>query len=238
MARPKQPLIDRQVVVEQALAIIDRDGLESVSIRKIGRELGVDGTSLYHHFADKEAILHQVRLRIMQESHLGEPAKPAEPWQNYVSRTATRYRRSLLRHPNAAPLLAPTFLLRPFSLRIRDLVAVKLLDDGVPDGLVFPIIDSVETLAYASALLNPAQVDPKTRLAILAEDDVPALGRAVNAAPSSAEKVFALQLAAVIDGWSTMLGRSASGGQHGSSIRVADPADLRRRGLEDDHARG
>jgi TetR/AcrR family transcriptional regulator, tetracycline repressor protein len=209
MARPRQPRIDRRSVVEKALEIIDRDGLGAVSIRRIGRELSVDGTSLYHHFADKEAILHGVRLRIMQESRVGEPARRSESWQDYVRRTASGYRRSLLRHPNAAPLLAPTLLLRPFSLRFRDRVATKLLDDGVPEALVFPIIDSVEILAYASALLDPRQEGARSRLTILAGDDVPDLDRAVRAAPRSANRVFDLQLQAVIRGWTSMLGSEA-----------------------------
>jgi AcrR family transcriptional regulator len=205
MARPKQPLIDPHRVVDQALEIIDRDGLGSVSIRRIGGELGVDGTSLYHHFADKEAILHGVRLRILQESRVGEPAHPSEPWQDYVRRTTSGYRRSLLRHPNAAPLLAPTLLLRPFGLRFRDRVAAKLLDDGVPAALVLPIIDSVETLAYASALLNPSQEAAKSRVTIRPADEVPALELAVRAAPASANKLFALQLRAIIDGWTAVI---------------------------------
>ena len=130
--------------------------------------------------------MHGVRLRVLQEGHVGERAHRHETWQDYVRRTTAGYRRSLLRHPNVAPLLAPTELLRPFSLRLRDRVAAKLLEDGVPDVLVYPIIDSVETLAYASALLNPLQEGAKVRLTILPEDDVPALERVVSAAPSLA----------------------------------------------------
>ena len=209
MARPRQPLIDRLRVVEKALEIIDRDGLEAVSIRRIGSELRVDGTSLYHHFADKEAIVHGVRLRILQEGHVGERAHRYETWQDYVRRTTAGYRRSLLRHPNAAPLLAPTELLRPFSLRLRGPVPSGQAPRGRRPRrvLVYPIIDSVETLAYASALLNPLQEGAKVRLTILPEDDVPALERAVSAAPPSPGKVFLLQLQAVIDGWTALLER-------------------------------
>jgi len=209
MARPRQPLIDRQRVVEAALEIIDRDGLEAASIRRIGAELGVDGTSLYHHFADKEAILHGVRLLVLQESHVGEPPAASESWQQYLTRTTTGYRTSLLRHPNAAPLLAPTLLLRPFSLVFRDRVASKLAGEGVPARLVFPIIDSAETLAYASALLNPAQKSARERMTILPDDGVPALERAVAASPRSPSVVFDLQLQALVEGWSAVLQHQA-----------------------------
>ena len=184
MARPRRALIERRRVVEAALEIIDRDGLEAISIRRIGKELGVDGTSLYHHFADKDAILHGVRLLVLQESRVGEFPLASESWQAYLTRTTAGYRTSLLRHPNAIPLLAPTQLLRPFSLVFRDRVAAKLIGGGVPTKLVFPIIDSAEMLAYASALLNPAQQGARSRLAVLPEDNVPALARVVDVVAS------------------------------------------------------
>lgn len=209
MARPSRPLIDRARVLSAALDIIDREGLDAVSIRRIGSQLGIDGTSLYHHFADKEAILHGVRILVLQEDHVGEPSTASESWQDYVRRMATGYRRSLLRHPNAAPLLEPTLLIRPFSLVFRDRVASKLADEGVPATLVLPIIDSVETLAYASALLNPEQQSAQARIAIEPEDHVPALARAVSAAPRSPKRVFDLQLDALVEGWTIIVDRKA-----------------------------
>jgi AcrR family transcriptional regulator len=207
MARPKVPLIDRTEVVAKALEIIDRDGLGGFSIRRIGRELGVNGASLYHHFSDKDAILHGVAMLIIQESHVGERPRRADSWQDYVRRTTAGYRRSLLRHPNAAPLMAPTIVLRPFSFRLRDRVASKLLEEGVPARLAFPIIDSLETLAYSSALLNPAQLAPQTRLRPRPDDEVPALTRSMRAAPRSPHRLFDLQLEALIEGWTALVER-------------------------------
>jgi AcrR family transcriptional regulator len=207
MARPKVPLIDRAEVVAKALEIIDRDGLEGFSIRGIGRELGVNGASLYHHFSDKEAILHGVRMLIIRESRVADRPRPADSWQDYLRRTTTGYRRSLLRHPNAAVLVAPTIVLRPFSFRMRDHVASMLLAEGVPVRLAFPIIDSLETLAYSSALLNPTQLAPQTRLRPRSDDQVPALARSMQAAPRSAHRMFDLQLDALIEGWTVLVER-------------------------------
>lgn len=205
MARPRRPLIDRERVLVAALEIIDRSGLDAVSIRRIGSQLGIDGTSLYHHFADKEAILHGVRLLVLEEGQVAEPPTESESWQDYVGRMTLGYRQSLLRHPNAAPLLAPTLLLRPFSLVFRDRVASKLIDEGVPTKLVFPIIDSMETLAYASALLNPAQQSVTARIPIVPEDQVPALALAIGTSPPSADEIFGLQLEALVEGWAAMV---------------------------------
>jgi AcrR family transcriptional regulator len=205
------PLIDRSEVVAKALEIIDRDGLDGFSIRRIGRELNVNGASLYHHFSDKDAILQGVRLLIVRESDVAEEPLADDSWQDYVHRTAVNYRRSLLRHPNAAPLMAPTVVLRPFSFLLRDRVAAKLLHDGVPAELVLPINDSAETLAYASAFLNPRQDSPQTRLRPRPDDGVPALAQSVRAAPASPDHLFELQLAALIEGWSELVERHQTG---------------------------
>jgi TetR/AcrR family tetracycline transcriptional repressor len=224
VARPKLPLIDRDEVVATALDLIDRDGLDAFSIRRLATELGVNGASLYHHFADKDAILHRVRLLILHESHVGEFPAPDEPWQDYVRRTTLGYRASLLLHPNALPLMAPTVLLRPFSLVLRDRVAAQILRDGVPPALVFPIIDSVEVLAYASALLNPLQLSPQARLPVRASDNVPSLARALRAAPRAPERLFELQLEAVIEGWADLVGPAAV-----SSLATSLTAPARRK---------
>jgi TetR/AcrR family transcriptional regulator, tetracycline repressor protein len=209
MARPKIPLIDRTTVVSTALEIIDRDGLDEFSIRKIAGELGVNGASLYHHFRDKDAILHGVRLLIVKESRLGKPPLPDEPWQVSLRRRTIGYREAILRHPNALPLMAPNILLRPFSLSLRDSIAEPLLAHGVPPELVLPIIDSVEGLVYASALLNPEQLGARSRLSLLPSDDVPSLARAITAAPRSAQAMFDVQLDALIEGWTALVARGS-----------------------------
>lgn len=52
-----RPGLSKQRIVEAAAAVADRDGLHGVSMRRVGRELGVEAMSLYHHVASKEALL-------------------------------------------------------------------------------------------------------------------------------------------------------------------------------------
>jgi AcrR family transcriptional regulator len=205
MARPTSPRIVRAQVVDKALELIDRDGLEAFSIRALGQALGVNGASLYHHFDDKDAILQGVRLRVFNGSRAAEPPAADDSWQDYLRRTTTRYRAALLSHPHAAPLMAPTVLLRPFSLVVRDQVADKLLTSAVPSDLVLAMIDSMEMLAYSSALLNPRQETPQQRLPIQVDDAVPALTLARAKAPRTPDELFALQLRALIAGWAALV---------------------------------
>ena len=53
MPRPKQPLIKPAEAVAKALEVIDRDGLDGFNLRLLAQELGVNPSSLYHHFHDK-----------------------------------------------------------------------------------------------------------------------------------------------------------------------------------------
>jgi AcrR family transcriptional regulator len=67
MARPNESDRAREQIVDMAIALIDRDGTEAVSIRKLASERGVRGPTLYHYFANKGALMDAVRARLVAE---------------------------------------------------------------------------------------------------------------------------------------------------------------------------
>ncbi|MFD3699316.1 TetR/AcrR family transcriptional regulator [Streptomyces sp. NPDC058646] len=60
MARPRKPLLSRALIVEAAGALVDAEGLDAVSTRRLAAALGVSGPSLYNHFRTKDEILDAV----------------------------------------------------------------------------------------------------------------------------------------------------------------------------------
>lgn len=204
MARPSKPLIDPDEVVTKALEHIDADGLERFSVRKLATDLGVDPSSLYHHFADKEAILGAVRMKVLADAHFPDVPVGVLPWQEFLRQTISAYRRALLRHPNAVPLMNPS--VKPTFASLRELGVAELLRGGVPDEYVCAIIDSAETLAYGSALLDQRGDPPARRLAADLAGSLPNLRRAVKAMPRSSDELFAMQLDALIAGWTALIG--------------------------------
>ena len=54
-------------MVAAALRIVDEEGLDAVSMRRVGRELGVEAMSLYHHVHDKDDLLMAIRERVLSE---------------------------------------------------------------------------------------------------------------------------------------------------------------------------
>jgi AcrR family transcriptional regulator len=206
VGRPKVPLIERDVAVAKALEIIDRDGIDGLSIRNLGKELGVNGASLYHHFQDKDEILEGVRLLIMREARVIVPQSKTATWQDYVRRSVLGYRKALISHPNAIPLMAPGRL-RPRAIHAREVLLERMVEDQVPLSLAVPIMDSVEALAFGSVMLRAQQAAAQDRFAEDQATPPPNLAKAMKAAPRTPDRLFQLELQALLDGWTALIDR-------------------------------
>ena len=95
--------LSRERVVETAMRIMDTDGLEAVSMRRVARELGVEAMSLYRHVDDKDDLLDGICERVMTGF---EFPPPADDWAENVRRGARAWRNLLQRHPNVMQLFA------------------------------------------------------------------------------------------------------------------------------------
>jgi AcrR family transcriptional regulator len=101
-ARPRRDPLTRQRVIRAALEIMDREGLEAVTMRRIGRELGVEAMSLYNHVRDKEDILDGICEEVLAEFQLPQ----VDDWVEAARLGAHEYRRLLLAHPNVITLMS------------------------------------------------------------------------------------------------------------------------------------
>ena len=63
-----QPL-NREVILDGAIALIERDGPASLSMRRLGSELGVEGMAIYHHFQGREELLAAIGDRLLEPLH-------------------------------------------------------------------------------------------------------------------------------------------------------------------------
>ncbi len=95
----------REAVLEAALALIDRDGIERLTMRGLGSELGVDAMMIYRYFPSKAALLDGVMSRIWSEVGVPDPV-PGEAWEELLAQTMHGLRRVLIAHPGAISILA------------------------------------------------------------------------------------------------------------------------------------
>lgn len=102
--------LDRETVIDASLALIAAEGLEGLSMRRLGRALGVEAMSLYHWFPAKERLLDAVADRLLAEVMV-PPTPSAATWRDWLTAVAQSYRRVGLAHPRAIPLLAARRLL-------------------------------------------------------------------------------------------------------------------------------
>lgn len=130
MARPKVPLLSRERIREAALALIDRDGLAELSMRKLAAELGVQAASLYTHYPTKDAVLDDIAGGIM--SRVDTSAFETSDWHTGLTSWARSYRAALVRHPNFVAYLAAGPGTREENLRHADAVHGGLVAAGWP----------------------------------------------------------------------------------------------------------
>ncbi|QBD74775.1 TetR family transcriptional regulator [Ktedonosporobacter rubrisoli] len=117
MAKAGEPLT-RQKVLEVALQLVDQEGLEGFSMRKLGAMLGVEAMALYHHFENKRALFDGIIEHLIIRAPYQEPsnATPREELWAF----AHAFRDSLRAHPRMLPLVATSPLRTPTTLAILD----------------------------------------------------------------------------------------------------------------------
>ncbi|MCX5197660.1 TetR/AcrR family transcriptional regulator [Streptomyces sp. NBC_00249] len=201
MARPRKPLLSRDRIVEAAGALVDAEGLEAVSTRRLAAALGVSGPSLYNHFRTKDAILEAVADAVSARVDLSM-FDGSRDWRGALHDWAHSYRDALADHPNIVPVLARGPGRRPAGLRVADAVFGAMTAAGWPAGHATRIGALMRYFILGSAVASFARgfVDDET-----AYDpaDYPHLGRAHLLAERRREVdegAFETGLTALLDG--------------------------------------
>ncbi len=97
-----RPPLTRDAIVDAALTILDADGVDALTIRRLGHELGTGAASLYWHIAGKQELGELVYDRIMGEIDLPDP-DPSK-WEDQLKDLARQAYRVMLSHNDAVRL--------------------------------------------------------------------------------------------------------------------------------------
>ena len=128
--RQRQPL-SRDAIVDAALAILDADGVDALTIRRLGQELGTGAASLYWHIAGKDELCELVYDRIMGEIALPDP-DPAH-WEDQLKDLARQAYQAMLSHNDAVRLSIGRPPAGPNTLRIVEWMLALIRGAGIPD---------------------------------------------------------------------------------------------------------
>jgi AcrR family transcriptional regulator len=127
--------------MQAAIQLADRDGIDALSMRKLGQEVGVEAMSLYNHVRNKEDVLNGMVDFVFSEIDL--PPSGAD-WTAAMRQRAISARQALLRHPWAIGLMESRVQPGIATLRHHDSVLRNLRESGF----------SVELAAHAYSLLD------------------------------------------------------------------------------------
>src|SRR6266540_6177235 len=90
--------LSRERVLQAGLRLVDREGVDALTMRRLGKELGVEAMSLYGHVANKQDLLDGVVECVYAE--LPQCSLMSGPWHERLRSVAHRIRQVLLHHPN------------------------------------------------------------------------------------------------------------------------------------------
>ncbi|HEV3460480.1 MAG TPA: TetR/AcrR family transcriptional regulator C-terminal domain-containing protein [Candidatus Dormibacteraeota bacterium] len=137
----RRAALTRERILQAAISLADRDGIESLSMRKLGQELGVEAMSLYNHVRNKVDMLDGMVDEVFSEIVL--PAGGTD-WRTAMRERAISARQALLRHPWAIGLMESRATPGPATLRHHDAVLGSLRKAGF----------SVDLTAHAYSILD------------------------------------------------------------------------------------
>jgi AcrR family transcriptional regulator len=150
---PKRTPLTRADILATALHIIDVEGVDALSMRRLARDLGVEAMSLYHHFPNKEAILAGVIDLALQAEAPTPGAAPPASWREPVAAAVLGFRRVLVKHPHVLPVMAAQPPTAGNSTAYIQGPLAYLIAQGFSDADATDLFQAVFAYAFGHAML-------------------------------------------------------------------------------------
>jgi AcrR family transcriptional regulator len=157
--------LDRRRVLGAAIEYIDDNGLNALTMRRLGAHLGVEAMALYRYVPGREQLLDGVVESVIDELY-GDPdvhLSAAHGWQDYLQRLAHGVRRIALAHPEVFPLVATRPPAAPWvrpplrSLRWVESFLVTLIDSGFTEESAVAAYRAYSSFLLGHLLLEVSQ---------------------------------------------------------------------------------
>ncbi|OHV30325.1 MULTISPECIES: TetR/AcrR family transcriptional regulator C-terminal domain-containing protein [Pseudofrankia] len=148
----KRPPLHRDRVVEMAIAILDADGPDALTFRRLAADLEVGVATLYWHVDNKDVLLNLAFDHVVGEIEAGFDAEPHRPWEERLRDGFIDLWRVLRRHPWAARLAIASVERGPNTLRHWDRGAMLLLDAGFDERAVFYGLSAIFTYVIGTGV--------------------------------------------------------------------------------------
>lgn len=131
----QQPALSRAAIVREAVAMLDAEGIEALSMRKLGARLNAGATSLYRHVATKEELMELAVDEVCAEIAVPAPDLARGDWRAAVTAAAGSFRTTALGHPWLSSVLGQAGLayLGPNLMAFSERLAALFTAAGFPE---------------------------------------------------------------------------------------------------------
>ena len=125
----KIPKIDRLKILDTAISLLESEGIEGLTMRKLADALQIKAASLYWHFDNKQALIEGIADRIVSDVAVNFELK--HHWQEDCKQLAYDLRNAFLRHRDGARIFAGTYVISENVLRINNTFISAIIQSGV-----------------------------------------------------------------------------------------------------------
>ena len=192
--------LTRDVLIEAGLKLLDEVGLDGLTVRRLAAELGVQSPALYWHIRTKQELLDGMANAIILRAGMGPP-RPDETWQEWLTRRAWAYRRSLLASRDGARVVASA---------VRGGEAVRHFEEELAAMVErgFTPVQALRTITALSHYINGHVLQEQAVVGAQPTErpdlsELPTLAAALAAASPIGDDVFAYGLRVFIAGTTT-----------------------------------
>jgi AcrR family transcriptional regulator len=198
--------LNRDAILDAAIGLIESEGPGALSMRRLGASLGVEAMAIYHHFANREALLSAIGDRLLEPLH---DLQLDDDWREACWRFATALRDIAVAWPATFQLLGLQPFDTPVSLQPVERLLGVLVTHGFGPAAALAIYRATVSYARGYALaeatgftVDAAQRGGRRRLAALPRGRFPILsGRAREMASLDADTGYELGLRALLRGF-------------------------------------
>ena len=205
---PAPSQLTRKQIVRAAIELLDRDGADIFSMRRLGAALGVDPMAVYYHLPNKAALFDAVVDAIWEETDAKQAPEPGASWQEIAAMVVRALRRQLLHHPRLVSIVATRPVVTPAMLELTERALGYLAAAGLPPASAMQLLDCL--VAYTVGKLQGEVREPvggvgdspESVYAALTPETHPHLARAMGEGYGwDPEVEFELGLQAMTQGW-------------------------------------
>jgi AcrR family transcriptional regulator len=213
---PRPERISRADILSAALELVDADGLDQLTMRRLGTALGADPMTAYRHFGGKSDLAAALADEFWTGLSLPSTAGMSD-WRTYAHELMRAIRAELAAHSGLIPIVATHPITSPAALAVADEAIGILLDLGAPvDPALGDLVNVLVMITVASAMGEfsaPAGSESAAAEKSETEGDhedaeaallspLPHLGRIIAAGwVPSAERQFEAGIGAILHGW-------------------------------------